>query len=105
MAKEGKSIPIYEDGDIGRDFVFIADVASALTLAGNSDTAKFIAGGQSLGPMLNLRLVQPDLLVDITAIDDLKRVEADKDTLFIGSCITHADIEDQRIPAVPGRYG
>jgi aerobic carbon-monoxide dehydrogenase medium subunit len=82
------------------DYARPADVASALTLAGNSGTAKFIAGGQSLGPMLNLRLVQPELLVDITAIDDLKRVEADKDTLFIGSCITHADIEDQRIPDV-----
>jgi carbon-monoxide dehydrogenase medium subunit len=75
-------------------------VASALRLAGNSGTAKFIAGGQSLGPMLNLRLVQPELLVDITAIDDLKRAEAGKDALFIGSCITHADIEDQRIPDV-----
>lgn len=82
------------------DYARPADVASALTLAGNSGTAKFIAGGQSLGPMLNLRLVQPDLLVDITAINDLKRVEAGKDTLFIGSCITHADIEDQRIPDV-----
>jgi carbon-monoxide dehydrogenase medium subunit len=82
------------------DYARPADVASALTLAGNSGTAKFIAGGQSLGPMLNLRLVQPELLVDITAIDDLKRAEAGKDTLFIGSCITHADIEDQRIPDV-----
>ncbi len=82
------------------DYARPADVASALTLAGNGGTVKFIAGGQSLGPMLNLRLVQPDLLVDITAIDDLKRVEAGKDALFIGSCITHADIEDQRIPDV-----
>ena len=82
------------------DYARPADVASALRLAGNSGTAKFIAGGQSLGPMLNLRLVQPELLVDITAIDDLKRAEAGKDTLFIGSCITHADIEDQRIPDV-----
>ena len=55
------------------DYARPADVASALTLAGSSGTAKFIAGGQSLGPMLNFRLVQPELLVDITAIDDLKR--------------------------------
>jgi aerobic carbon-monoxide dehydrogenase medium subunit len=39
-------------------------------------------------------------LVDITAIDDLKQSEAGKDSLFIGSCITHADIEDRRIPDV-----
>lgn len=80
------------------DYARPGDLGSALKLAGNS--AKFIAGGQSLGPMLNLRLVQPELLVDITAIGDLKRVEASKDTLFIGSCITHADIEDRRIPDV-----
>jgi aerobic carbon-monoxide dehydrogenase medium subunit len=84
---------------IAFDYARPADVASALKLAGKG-TAKFIAGGQSLGPMLNLRLVQPELLVDITAIDDLKRAEAAKDTLFIGSCVTHADIEDKRIPDV-----
>jgi carbon-monoxide dehydrogenase medium subunit len=82
------------------DYARPADVASALKLSAEVDAAKFIAGGQSLGPMLNLRLVQPELLVDITAIEDLKRAEASKDTLFIGSCITHADIEDRRIPDV-----
>ena len=61
---------------------------------------KFLAGGQSLGPMLNLRLVQPDLLVDITAIAELKRVEETADGITIGSCITHADIEDGRVPDV-----
>ena len=81
------------------DYARPADVASALKLTGETG-AKFIAGGQSLGPMLNLRLVQPQLLVDITAIDDLKQAEAGKDSLFIGSCITHADIEDRRIPDV-----
>jgi carbon-monoxide dehydrogenase medium subunit len=81
------------------DYARPADVASALKLTGGTG-AKFIAGGQSLGPMLNLRLVQPTLLVDITAIDDLKQAEAGKDFLFIGSCITHADIEDRRIADV-----
>jgi carbon-monoxide dehydrogenase medium subunit len=83
------------------DYARPADVASALKLAGEAN-AKFIAGGQSLGPMLNLRLVQPALLVDITAIGELKEAEQskDRDTLFIGSCITHADIEDGRIPDV-----
>ena len=81
------------------DYARPADVPSALKLTGEA-SAKFIAGGQSLGPMLNLRLVQPALLVDITAIDDLKQAEAGKDSLFIGGCITHADIEDRRIPDV-----
>ncbi len=59
---------------------------------------KLLAGGQSLGPMLNLRLAQPDLLVDITAVPDLLRVETEDDGLLIGACVTHADIEDGRVP-------
>jgi carbon-monoxide dehydrogenase medium subunit len=80
-----------------------SDVSAAIALADNAGAnVKLIAGGQSLGPMLNLRLVQPDLLVDITAIPELKRFEQTGDVLFIGSCITHADIEDGRIPDVTG---
>ena len=60
---------------------------------------KVLAGGQSLGPMLNLRLAQPDLLVDITSIAELteghRRAQID---LEIGACVTHADIEDGRVP-------
>jgi carbon-monoxide dehydrogenase medium subunit len=62
--------------------------------------AKVLAGGQSLGPMLNMRLVQPDLIVDITAIEELKRFEKQQDAMMIGACITHADIEDGRVPDV-----
>ncbi len=63
-------------------------------------SAKIIAGGQSLGPMLNLRLVAPDLLIDITGLSELKQAERDGDDLVIGACITHGDIEDGRIPDV-----
>jgi len=45
-----------------------------------------LAGGQSLGPMLNLRLVQPELIVDITALDELKRAEKLGDHLVLGAC-------------------
>jgi carbon-monoxide dehydrogenase medium subunit len=80
-----------------------ADISVAMALGSREDIAvKFIAGGQSLGPLLNLRLVQPDLVVDITGIDELKRVEERADALFVGSCITHADIEDGRAPDVTG---
>jgi dTDP-L-rhamnose 4-epimerase len=43
MAKEGKSIPIYEDGDIGRDFVFIDDVASAIDKATTTNLSQSLA--------------------------------------------------------------
>jgi carbon-monoxide dehydrogenase medium subunit len=85
------------------DYARPADLAAAIALGGRDDAmVKFIAGGQSLGPMLNLRLVQPDLLVDITAIAELKRVEQAADKLILGSCVTHADIEDGRVPDVTG---
>ena len=77
------------------------DIGGALALAGRSDIAvKFLAGGQSLGPMLNLRLAQPDLLVDLTGIAELKQIEATRDALTLGACVTHADIEDGRVPDV-----
>jgi carbon-monoxide dehydrogenase medium subunit len=85
------------------DYARPASLVAAIALAGSGGAVvKFIAGGQSLGPMLNLRLVQPDLLVDITSINELKDVEETADSLILGSCITHADIEDGRVPDVTG---
>lgn len=83
------------------DYARPTDLAAAVVLGSRNDVVvKVIAGGQSLGPMLNLRLIQPDLLVDITAIAELKRVEETAEFITIGSCITHADIEDGRVPDV-----
>jgi carbon-monoxide dehydrogenase medium subunit len=83
------------------DYVRPADLAAAVAAAGGEDgAAKFLAGGQSLGPVLNLRLVQPNVLVDITGIAELKRVDQTPEAITIGSCITHADIEDGRAPDV-----
>jgi aerobic carbon-monoxide dehydrogenase medium subunit len=85
------------------DYARPTTLADALALLRCEDLAvKLLAGGQSLGPMLNLRLVQPDLLVDITAVPDLLRAEADGDGLLIGACVTHADIEDGRVPDPTG---
>ena len=75
------------------------DAAIAL-MAEAKGTAKVMAGGQSLGPMLNLRLVQPELIIDISGLAELKRAERCGDELVIGACVTHADIEDGRIPDV-----
>jgi carbon-monoxide dehydrogenase medium subunit len=83
------------------DYARPTDLATAVAFGSRDDAVvKFLAGGQSLGPMLNLRLIQPDLLVDITAIAELKRVKETADSIIIGSCITHADIEDGRVPDV-----
>jgi carbon-monoxide dehydrogenase medium subunit len=58
--------------------------------------ARVVAGGQSLGPMLNLRLVQPSILVDITAIPELTYIDEDGDAVIVGACVTTSDIEDGR---------
>jgi carbon-monoxide dehydrogenase medium subunit len=71
--------------------------ASALLLASDGN-AKLIAGGQSLGPMLNLRLVQPSMLIDIAGLPELSEVTEDGTGLRIGSCVTAANIEDGRLP-------
>ena len=75
------------------------NIVTAL-MAEAKDTAKIIAGGQSLGPMLNLRLVQPDLVIDIAGLSELKQADRSGDELVIGACVTHGDIEDGRIPDV-----
>ena len=75
--------------------VTLADAANLL--GQSSGFAKILAGGQSLGAMLNLRLAQPDLLVDITSIPELTTVTDAGDHLEIGACVTHADIEDGRV--------
>jgi carbon-monoxide dehydrogenase medium subunit len=74
------------------------DLAAALAAMAGGGGVKIMAGGQSLGPMLNLRLVAPDLIVDISGLAELKHAERSGDELVIGACVTHADIEDGRIP-------
>jgi carbon-monoxide dehydrogenase medium subunit len=77
------------------------DLASALSaMAGADGVLKIMAGGQSLGPMLNLRLVAPDTILDITGLAELKVAEVSGSELVIGACVTHADIEDGRVPDV-----
>lgn len=77
------------------------DLAAALDLvAGDNGVMKVVAGGQSIGPMLNLRLVEPDLLVDISGVAELRQAGQDGGGLVLGACVTHADIEDGRVPDV-----
>lgn len=77
------------------------ELKAALGLMARTDgMAKIIAGGQSLGPMLNLRLVEPDLIIDISGLSELKWAERRGDELVLGACVTHGDIEDGRVPDV-----
>jgi carbon-monoxide dehydrogenase medium subunit len=81
------------------DIVRACSVAEATRLLVGADgAAKVVAGAQSLGPMLNLRLVQPAVLVDVTGIPELTRVEEDDESVTLGACITSGNVEDRRVP-------
>jgi carbon-monoxide dehydrogenase medium subunit len=61
-------------------------------LAGGGDDAKVIAGGQSLLPLLRLRLAYPELLVDVGGLDELRGVTDGGDALVIGARTTLYDL-------------
>lgn len=83
------------------DYARPATVGDAVRLlAASGGAAKLMAGGQTLGPMLNLRFVQPELILDISRIEELRRVEETADAVVLGACTTHAAIEDGRVPDV-----
>ncbi|MGY2491669.1 FAD binding domain-containing protein [Cupriavidus sp. CP313] len=63
-------------------------------LGAGTDVAKAMGGGQSLGPMLNLRLTRPDTVVDVSGLAELRQVASTPDGIRIGACVTHAQIED-----------
>ena len=71
-------------------------------LQGHDGMAKFMAGGQSLVPMLNLRLTPVSLLIDITDVAELKASDQDSSSVTLGACVTHAAIEDGRVPDPSG---
>ena len=55
--------------------------------------ARLLAGGQSLIATLNMRLSAPPLVIDINALDDLKRISLNGDMLEIGALVRHAQAE------------
>ena len=80
------------------DYVRAESVAEALAaLAGDRD-ARILAGGQSLVPMMALRLARPEVLVDITRCPELLSSSVDGQVLAIGAAVPDAVLE--RDPAI-----
>ncbi len=77
-----------------------ATLEDAISSFASSAAGRVIAGGQSLGPMLNLRLAEPKLLVDVSRLAELRRATIEGDVLAIGACVTHAQIEDGEVADV-----
>jgi carbon-monoxide dehydrogenase medium subunit len=67
-------------------------------LAAANGEARVIAGGQSLVAMMNLRVASPGLLIDIARLPELTAVADVADAVILGACVTHAVIEDERVP-------
>ena len=76
------------------DYVAPSTVEEALQALSQSDDAKVIAGGQSLLPVLRMRLNAPELVVDIGRIESLRGVRDDGDAVVIGATTTHADVQN-----------
>jgi carbon-monoxide dehydrogenase medium subunit len=75
------------------DYVAPTTVDEAVAaLAEGGEDAKVIAGGQSLMPVLRLRLAAPTTLVDLNRIDELRGVREDGDTLVIGAMTTYYEV-------------
>src|SRR5256885_5554766 len=86
------------------DYVRPSSVGDAVrALADGGEDAKVIAGGQSLLPLLRLRLSFPDLLVDVGGLGELRGVRDEGETLWIGA-LTTID-EAQRDPVLAQHCG
>lgn len=73
------------------DYVRAESLDEALAALADADgEGRVLAGGQSLGPMLNLRLALPEVLVDIARLDSLRRLEWDGDAVAIGAAVPQA---------------
>lgn len=74
------------------DYVAARSVDHAVELLGSDADAKIIAGGQSLLPVLNMRLAAPSLVVDIGRVDELATIRIDRDgSLLVGATVTQTD--------------
>jgi carbon-monoxide dehydrogenase medium subunit len=81
------------------DYVAPSSVDEAVrVLADAGEDAKVLGGGQSLLPVLRVRLAGPTVLVDLGRIAELRGIRADGDSLVIGAMTTHYDV--QRDPLV-----
>ena len=76
------------------DYIVASDCDTAVAaLARAGADAKILAGGQSLMPMLNFRLLRPSILVDINRIPGLGFIEEMPDSVRIGALTRHFQLE------------
>ena len=75
-------------------------VAQTLDLLdASAGSGKILAGGQSLNPTLNMRLSQPELLIDINDLDELRGITLADNMLHVGALTRHVEIERSELVA------
>ncbi|MEV0581674.1 xanthine dehydrogenase family protein subunit M [Nonomuraea sp. NPDC050310] len=74
------------------DYVRAGSLAEAAEALASDEDAKVIAGGQSLLPLLRLRLAYPSLLVDVGRLSELQGIHDRGDHVFIGAAATHDEV-------------
>jgi carbon-monoxide dehydrogenase medium subunit len=75
------------------DYVRAGSVDEAVAaLAERGDDAKVMAGGQSLIPLLRLRLSYPEVVVDVGRVEEMRGIREDGDHIVIGAMTTHYDV-------------
>ena len=85
------------------DYLAPTSVEEVVAALGEREGAKVMAGGQSLIPVLKLRVAVVDTVVDINGVGGLEALEQDGNELRIGALVRHADAE--RSSLLTGRYG
>lgn len=83
------------------EYVRPATVDEALQVlrAHLNDDAKLLAGGQSLVPMMNFRVLQPAIIIDINRLDDLAYIRESDDELLVGAMTRHAALKSSEVIA------
>lgn len=79
------------------DYRAPSTLAEAIGLLGENEGAKVLAGGQSLLPMMKLRLASPSMIVDISTLTGLSYIEDKGDRLAIGALTSHDTLENDRL--------
>jgi carbon-monoxide dehydrogenase medium subunit len=74
-------------------------VSEVVALLGAHENAKLLAGGQSLMPMLNMRFVLPDHLIDLNKVDELAYLRTAESTVEIGGMTRQCELERSDIVA------
>jgi carbon-monoxide dehydrogenase medium subunit len=85
------------------DYYAPTSVDQALALLGEHEDAKVLAGGQSLLPVLRLRLAAPETIVDLGRIEELRGIREDGDALVIGAMTPHSVVQSDPLIAEHAR--